>query len=106
MDAENDPLRIYAVGDAENGTVTLRGTTITYQHDGTDTIVGSFTYAVSDSIDTSTTTVTITVDPTWDLPVVLLVALAFGAGLFALAVLFAIRMRRPGRPHGRSAATM
>ena len=47
-DAENDTLRITAVGVAVNGTVSLNGTTITYTHDGSETTTGSFSYTVSD----------------------------------------------------------
>ena len=93
-DAENAPLQVSAVGDALNGTVSLEGTTIRYQHDGSDTILGSFTYAVSDGIDTSMATVTITVTPTWDFPVVPLIALALGAGFVTVVALVAIRVRR------------
>ena len=60
-DAEGDRLSIVAVGDARNGTVSLDGTTITYEHDGTETTAGSFTYTVTDGEDTATATVEITV---------------------------------------------
>ena len=94
-DAENDTLRVYAVGDVVNGTASLDGTTIIYRHDGSETPTGSFTYTVTDGAGTDTTTVTITVKPVRDLPVVLLIALALGAGLVTVMVLVTIRVRRP-----------
>ena len=68
-DAENDPLRISAVGDAVDGTVSLDGTTITYEHDGSETASGSFTYTVSGGEDTTAAIVTIRVTPVNDPPV-------------------------------------
>ncbi len=47
-DAENDLLRISAVGGAVNGTVSLEGTNITYRHDGSKTTEGGFSYTVFD----------------------------------------------------------
>ena len=44
-DAANDTLRITAVSDAVNGRAFLDGTTVTYKHDGSETITGSFTYS-------------------------------------------------------------
>ena len=67
-DAENDTLRITAVGNAVNGTVSLDGTTITYTHDGSETTTGSFSYTVSDGTDTDMTVVTIAVTPVGDAP--------------------------------------
>ena len=65
-DAESDKLSIVAVGDALNGAVSLNGTTIAYEHDGSETTVGSFTYTVTDGTDTATTAVEITVVPVAD----------------------------------------
>ena len=41
-DPDSDSLRIEAVSDAVNGTVSLDGATITYTHDGSETAEGSF----------------------------------------------------------------
>ena len=68
-DAENDTLTVSAVGDAINGAVSLNGTSITYQHDGSETTAGSFTYTVSDGTDSATATVNVTVKPVNDPPV-------------------------------------
>ena len=93
-DAEGDALRITDVGDAINGLVTLDGSTITYEHDGSETTAGSFTYAVSDRTDNTTVLVTITVSPVDDLPVLLLVSVALGAGLLALGILVGLVVGR------------
>ena len=96
-DAEGDALRITAVGDAINGVVTLDGNTISYEHDGSETLTGTFTYTVSDRTDSATVLVTISVSPVDDLPVLLLVTVALGAGLLvvgAVAVLAVNRARR------------
>ena len=68
-DAENDTLTITAVGDAVNGTASFDGTTITYTHDDSETTTGSFTYTVSDGMDTHTISVAIKVVPVDDDPV-------------------------------------
>ena len=62
-DAENDVLRITAVGDAVNGTVSLDGATVTFRHDGSMTNDGGFSYTVSDGADSETATVSIAVSP-------------------------------------------
>ena len=64
-----DGLRITSVGDAANGVVTLDGTTITYQHDGSETTTGGFTYTFTDGTQTDTALVTIAVNPVNDPPV-------------------------------------
>ena len=67
-DAENDPLEITAVGDAANGTVSLEGSAVVYEHDGSETTTDQFAYIVSDGTDSSDGLVTLTVDPVNDAP--------------------------------------
>ena len=93
-DAEGDELSITAVGDAINGLVTLDGGTITYAHDGSETLTGSFAYTVSDGADSDTVLVTISVSPVDDLPVLLLIAVALGVGLLTLVAVLAMWLRR------------
>ena len=95
-DAEGDALRITAGGDAINGVVTLDGNTISYEHDGSETLTGSFTYTVSDRTDSATVLVTISVSPVDDTPVLLIVSVALGVALLALGILagFAVGRRR------------
>ena len=69
-DAENEALTIVAVGDAVNGMVFMDGTTITYEHDDSETVIGSFSYTASDGTGADTTTVEITVTPVDDVPAV------------------------------------
>ena len=66
---DDNTLMIVAVGDAVNGTVFLDGTTVNYEHDGSETTTDSFSYIVSDGTDTATTTAEITVTPVNDPPV-------------------------------------
>ena len=61
-------MTIVAVGDAVNGMVFMDGTTITYEHDDSETIIGSFSYTASDGAGADTTTVEITVTPVDDVP--------------------------------------
>ena len=68
-DAEDDSLTVTGVGDAVNGMVSLDGATITYEHDGSETTMGSFTYTVSDGADTDTATVNVMVVQMQDAPV-------------------------------------
>ena len=68
-DAENDMLTITNVSDATNGSISLDGTAITYIHDGSETLAGSFSYTVSDGTDTDISTTQITVVPVNDPPV-------------------------------------
>ena len=60
-DADSDSLRVEAVSDAVNGTVSLDGATITYTHDGSETAEGSFTYTASDGAASDTTIVRVAV---------------------------------------------
>ena len=68
-DAEGDPLSVAAVGNALNGTVFLDGTSIIYEHDGSETTSGGFTYTLSDGVDTAEGSVSIAVAPVNDPPV-------------------------------------
>ena len=79
-DAEGDTLSITAVGDANNGLVTLDGSTVFYRHDGTETTSGSFAYTVSDGIDSTTALVTVAVRPVNDPPTGVDDALAVAEG--------------------------
>ena len=64
-----DTLTIVTVGDAINGAVSFNGTTITYTHDGSETIAGSFSYTVTDGTNTYSTTAAVIVTPVNDAPV-------------------------------------
>ena len=68
-DAEHDPLSVTAVSDPRNGGVSLNGTTISYEHDGSETTTGSFNYTVSDGVLTNTSRVLVDVRPVNDPPV-------------------------------------
>ena len=96
LDAENDPLRVTAVGEAVNGSVSLDGNTITYTHDRSETLDGSFAYIVSDGTDSDSSLVTLTVTPTDDPPAWLFVWVALGIVLAAVLVFATIRLRRRG----------
>ena len=65
--AEGAGLSVVSVQDAVNGTVTLSGYTITYRHDGSETVSGSFTYTASDGTRGATAVVNIAVRP-WNAP--------------------------------------
>ena len=60
-DVEDEPLTIIEVRNADNGTVTLDGETVVYQHDGSLTTTGGFNYIVSDGTSTSPARVSITI---------------------------------------------
>ena len=60
-DPDSDSLRIEAVSDAVNGTVSLDGATVTYTHDGSETSEGSFIYSVSDGATHDTAIVRVAV---------------------------------------------
>ena len=61
VDPESNVLRITSVGEAFNGTVWLEDTTITYEHDGSETTTGGFTYIVSDGIASDSVKVALSV---------------------------------------------
>ncbi len=94
-DADNDPLVVTGVGEAVNGSVRLEGTTVVYEHDGSETTDGGFAYTVSDGAAMDTAIVTVDVTPVNDLPIGLIFALTLGAGLLAVAALLGLRVTRP-----------
>ena len=96
-DVEGDALRISTVGGAINGLVTLDGNTIAYTHDGSETLTGSFTYTVADRTDSATVLVRVAVSPVDDLPVLLLVTVALGAGLLVVGAVAAFAVKRARR---------
>ena len=70
-DAENDSLSVMPVGNASNGTLTLREDgSFTYKHDGSETTSDSFSYKPFDGTDYGdVVTVNITINPVNDAPV-------------------------------------
>ena len=69
IDFDNSELQVTWVGDATNGGVSLVGATITYVHDGSETIAGRFSYTVSDGVASDTAIVRVAVTPINDAPV-------------------------------------
>ena len=68
-DAEGDALEVVAVGQAVNGTAFLDDSTIVYAHDGSESPFGSFSYTISDGLDSSSGRVHLNVEPVNDSPV-------------------------------------
>ena len=68
-DVDKDTLRVVAVSNAQNGQVLLEGTIVIYEHDGSETTGGSFTYTVSDGSVDVTSEVVVGVTPVNDSPV-------------------------------------
>ena len=69
IDFDNSNIQVTWVGDATNGGVSLVGATITYVHDGSETIAGRFSYTVSDGLASDTAIVRVAVTPVNDAPV-------------------------------------
>ena len=92
-DPEDDTLEISEVGITGDGTISLDGSTITYEYDGTETTTtGGFT--VTDDKDSASGMVTVTVRPAEAPHLVLWIALALGAVLVTVMVLVPRRARR------------
>ena len=72
-DAEGDALTASLITTTTNGILTFNADgSFTYVHDGTNTLFDSFTYQVNDgACDSNVATVTITITPINDCPVVL-----------------------------------
>ena len=72
VDVDEDVLTAILVTDPTNGSLTLNSDgTFSYTHDSSETISDSFTYKANDnSIDSNVATVTITINPVNDAPVV------------------------------------
>ena len=68
-DPDTETLSVVQVRDPVNGTVNLDGTIITYQHDGSETTSGGFTYTITDGNTQGTASVILDVTPVNDPPV-------------------------------------
>ena len=68
-DPESDMLTVASVERAINGTVRVQGTSVTYEHDGSETTMGGFTYTLTDGEFNATADVTVSVSPVNDAPV-------------------------------------
>lgn len=68
IDPDPQPRTILSVQDAQNGTVDLTGTTVTFTPTANYNGPAQFTYTVSDGFSSSTATVSITVNPVNDAP--------------------------------------
>lgn len=69
-DADGDPLTATLETDVSNGSLTLNGDgSFEYVHDGSEGVLDSFTYTVSDGSNTDVGTVAITINPVNDPPV-------------------------------------
>ncbi len=96
-DPDSETLTITGVGDAFNGSVRLDGTTVVYEHDGSETLKGGFTYTVSDGVLTSRGKVQVDVTPVRDFPTIIVMILAIAIGIAMLTVFYVIRNRRNKR---------
>ena len=68
-DPEGDRLTVTSAGRAINGTVRVQGTSVTYEHDGSETTTGGFTYTLTDGELTAMADVAVSVTPVNDAPV-------------------------------------
>jgi gliding motility-associated-like protein len=71
-DADADNLSSVLISNVTHGTLTLNSDgSFTYVHDGSESTIDSFTYKVNDGVtDGNTVTVTITITPANDIPVI------------------------------------
>ena len=68
-DRNNDPYRYELLSTAVNGSTSLSSLTLTYEHDGTNTLFDSLIYQISRGTETASGTILITVIPVNDPPV-------------------------------------
>ena len=68
-DPEGDRLTVTSAERAINGTVRVQGTSVTYEHDGSETTTGGFTYTLTDGELTAMADVAVSVSPVNDAPV-------------------------------------
>ena len=93
-DPDSEILTVTAVGDALNGIILLDGTTVVYEHDGSETLRGEFSYTVSDGIAIGRGTVEVDVTPVSDFPTILVIALAIAGGVAILAGFLFVKNRK------------
>ena len=93
-DVDSETLSITEVGHGENGVILLDGTTIVYEHDGSETTMGGFTYTISDGSAEATGAVKIDVMAVSGFPAMLVFGFLIGAVLVTIMALIYIRMRR------------
>ena len=67
-DPEGDRLTVTSAERAINGTVRVQGTSVTYEHDGSETTTGGFTYTLTDGELTAMADVAVSVSPVNDAP--------------------------------------
>jgi hypothetical protein len=67
-DPDGDPLHMASVGQPHSGTATIAGSAVQYTATAGFTGTDTFTYVVSDGVDTATATVTVTVSGTVNHP--------------------------------------
>ena len=72
----------------------MDGTTVTYEHDGSETISGRFEYTVTDGSARDTGEVQIDVKPVSDFPTTLAIGLSIGACLATIVAVILFRKRR------------
>ena len=96
-DVDSETLRVTGVGEAVNGRVLLDGVAITYEHDGSETTSGGFTYTLSDGGAEATGMVVVDVITVSGFPVVFAVGFLIGAILVTVTVMVYVRTVRSRR---------